>query len=37
MWQLNMVTDLENWFHVEVQGFIHFLWTERVQAAHIHW
>jgi hypothetical protein len=37
LWQLNMVTVLENWSHLEVQGFIHFLWTGKVQAAHILW
>lgn len=37
LWQLNIVTVLENWSHLEVQGFIHFLWTRKVPAVHIHW
>lgn len=36
LWHFHVVTPLENWSHLEVQGVMCFLWTWEVLAAYIH-
>jgi hypothetical protein len=36
LWHFDVVTPLENWSHLEVQGILCFLWAWEVLAAKIH-
>lgn len=36
LWHFHVVTPLENWSHLVVQGVMCFLWAWEVLAAYIH-